>query len=169
LEANRQQLGTGSEKSNQVLETRQVDQPTHAGGVLLRKRGENLECLLVQAKGNADEWVLPKGHIEPGEKIEAAALREVKEETGVWACIDEAVGIVKYTSEKNQKKPERVTVRFYLMHAVGKGKREHRWRKVKWFPVAEAKARLARHTASQQALESARKRRSARQDSRDKL
>ena len=31
---------------------------------------------------NVSEWRIPKGHIEPGESAEQAALREVTEETG---------------------------------------------------------------------------------------
>ena len=33
------------------------------------------------------EWVFPKGWIDPGETVEQAALREVREETGVQAEI----------------------------------------------------------------------------------
>lgn len=43
------------------------------------------------------EWVLPKGKVEPGEALEAAALREVEEETGVRAEILRPVGRSEYT------------------------------------------------------------------------
>ena len=43
---------------------------THGGQVLLLH------------KHRLDEYVLPKGHVEPGETVEQAALREVREETG---------------------------------------------------------------------------------------
>ena len=42
--------------------------------------------LIERAKGAlAGYWSLPGGHIEPGETARAAALREVREETGVEA------------------------------------------------------------------------------------
>lgn len=51
------------------------------------------EVLLVQrGRGNLKGlWSLPGGHIEPGETARAAAVREVREETGVEA---ELVGLV---------------------------------------------------------------------------
>lgn len=48
-----------------------------------RRSPRGAEVLLVTAKGNPKEWVLPKGHIEPGESPEAAAVREVREEAGI--------------------------------------------------------------------------------------
>ena len=47
---------------------------SHAGGVVVRATDGELQFLLVEAK-DRDIWVLPKGHIEPGETPEAAAMR----------------------------------------------------------------------------------------------
>jgi 8-oxo-dGTP pyrophosphatase MutT (NUDIX family) len=47
------------------------------GGIV--RRGDQV---LILHKHTLDEYVLPKGHVEPGETLEQAALREVQEETG---------------------------------------------------------------------------------------
>lgn len=53
-----------------------------AGGVVLSRDGR------VLVLGHVDgAWVFPKGHIEPGESSEAAAVREVEEEAGVSAAL----------------------------------------------------------------------------------
>lgn len=38
---------------------------------------------LVKAKHTPTEWIFPKGHIEPGETREPAAVRELSEEAGI--------------------------------------------------------------------------------------
>jgi 8-oxo-dGTP pyrophosphatase MutT (NUDIX family) len=48
-----------------------------AGGIVVREG----RVLLLRKRG-LGEIVLPKGHVEPGETPEAAALRETREETG---------------------------------------------------------------------------------------
>jgi 8-oxo-dGTP pyrophosphatase MutT (NUDIX family) len=54
---------------------------TSAGGVVFRNgRGGPLFLLIRDSYRN---WGFPKGHIEKGESSEAAALREVREETGL--------------------------------------------------------------------------------------
>jgi len=53
-----------------------------AGGVVVRLRDVGPEVLLVR-EGGVLSFVLPKGHVEPGESQEAAARREIAEEAGV--------------------------------------------------------------------------------------
>lgn len=48
-----------------------------AGGIVVNDRGE---WLMIHRNGR---WDLPKGHLEPYETLEACAVREVAEETGV--------------------------------------------------------------------------------------
>lgn len=67
--------------------TPRPDGLTHAGGVVYRRSGKEPRFMLVAASRKRSEWVLPKGHIEPGEDPRNTAVREVKEETGHWARI----------------------------------------------------------------------------------
>jgi diadenosine hexaphosphate hydrolase (ATP-forming) len=61
--------------------------PTHAGGVVARLDAGRPRYLLVRARRDPTQWVFPKGHVEPGETSEQAAVREVREEAGVRARI----------------------------------------------------------------------------------
>lgn len=63
-------------------------------------------------------WVLPKGHIEPGETPEAAAEREVQEEAGVRAVIVGPAGESEFVVDG---KP--VHVIFFLMQYRGEAER----------------------------------------------
>jgi 8-oxo-dGTP diphosphatase len=52
-----------------------------AGGVVFRHRDDAIDILMIQdLKGR---WTIPKGHVEPGERIEQTVLREITEETGL--------------------------------------------------------------------------------------
>ncbi len=55
-----------------------------AGAFVYRKRASSIELLLLKRKGS-DAYDLPKGHIEKGENAVQAAVREIKEETGLDA------------------------------------------------------------------------------------
>ena len=58
-----------------------VREPT-AGGIVFRRRKDGeVEFLLYQDA--RERWTIPKGHIEPGETAQAAAIREVGEEAGL--------------------------------------------------------------------------------------
>ena len=55
-------------------------QEVSAGGVVFRRRREGIRFVLIKAGGR---WSFPKGNIEKGETPDAAALREISEETGL--------------------------------------------------------------------------------------
>ena len=59
----------------------QAQRETSAGGVVFRvEAGAPLFLLIRDSYAN---WGFPKGHLESGERAEDAALREVREETGL--------------------------------------------------------------------------------------
>ncbi|WP_145194874.1 NUDIX domain-containing protein [Planctomycetes bacterium Poly30] len=89
---------------------------THAGGVVLRLQpGASPLVLVVRpSSGSRSEWVLPKGHIEPGESAEEAAVREVAEEAGVAASDPHYVGFIRYEASRGH-----VSCAFYSMNEDG--------------------------------------------------
>lgn len=78
-----------------------------AGGIILWR---DRVVLRRTAKG---EWVFPKGWIDPGETPLQAALREVREETGIRAEVIRFAGEVPYEAEGEMR-----PVSYYLMRVV---------------------------------------------------
>jgi 8-oxo-dGTP diphosphatase len=78
-----------------------------AGGVVV---GDDDRIALVH-RPRYDDWSLPKGKLDPGEAPEAAALREVEEETGVRARLVRELPPVEYRDAKDRPK----RVRYWLM------------------------------------------------------
>jgi 8-oxo-dGTP diphosphatase len=66
-----------------------------AGGVVYSYTpAGNLTLLLIRDRHKA--WTLPKGHLEPGEDDETAALREIAEETGISCVLERPLTRVRY-------------------------------------------------------------------------
>lgn len=86
-----------------------------AGGIVFKKENEKLEILLIRVK---NRWSFPKGNIEKGEPKDKAALREVKEETGVDAEIIKYLGEVDYWYNTGLTKIHKF-VYYYLMKYAG--------------------------------------------------
>lgn len=39
------------------------------------------------------QWGIPSGHVEPGESVEQAIIREIKEETGLTVKVSKMIGV----------------------------------------------------------------------------
>lgn len=111
---------------------------SHAGGVVFRIRDKKIEYLLVRPSNGAQEWLLPKGHIEKGETVEETALREVKEETRVVAEICAFLDFT-YFSVRD----DHVCVANYLMKYVEGTDDVSQGRKIKWCTIGEARSQLS--------------------------
>jgi 8-oxo-dGTP pyrophosphatase MutT (NUDIX family) len=114
----------------------EVHEPTHAGGVVHRERGGEREFLLVTARRDPRHWVLPKGHIEPGETAEAAAVREVAEESGVGGTVEEGLGetVLELAGARQR-------IRWFLLRFEREGAHAE-GRATAWLPAGEASERL---------------------------
>jgi 8-oxo-dGTP pyrophosphatase MutT (NUDIX family) len=86
---------------------------THAGGVVFRN-SDNQTLYLVVSSSDGANWVLPKGHIEPGESVEAAALRELAEEAGVLGEVVDHLSIQHF--KKGNKEG---VVQYFLIRELG--------------------------------------------------
>jgi 8-oxo-dGTP diphosphatase len=80
-----------------------------AGGVVMR---DGRVALVHRPK--YDDWTLPKGKLDGGETWEDAALREVREETGLSCALREELESTHYTDRKGRPK----TVRYWRMEPL---------------------------------------------------
>lgn len=107
-----------------------------AGGVVFRLTSGVPEILVVKAK-KKDVWIFPKGHVNKKEKKKDAAVREVKEESGVEARVLRKL----HPKLRFQSDEETVSVRYFLMECTSEGSSPE-GRPKKWLAPAEALKQL---------------------------
>jgi 8-oxo-dGTP pyrophosphatase MutT (NUDIX family) len=134
---------------------------TSAGGVVCDDRPDGRRWVLLIARRNAagkPQWTLPKGRIEEGETDAEAAAREVREETGYGAAIDDLLGTIEYWFVW---RPDQVRyhkfVHYFFMWWDGQepGPRDDEAEHVEWVPLEVALVRLA-HRNERKLVEKAR-------------
>jgi 8-oxo-dGTP diphosphatase len=86
-----------------------------AGGVVVRLAPGGSEEVLLVHRPRYDDWSLPKGKLDRGESFEAAAVREVEEETGLRCRLGREIGETRYTDSRGRPK----VVRYWRMEPDG--------------------------------------------------
>jgi 8-oxo-dGTP pyrophosphatase MutT (NUDIX family) len=110
-----------------------------AGGVVVRDRS----CVVIVPRRRTADGsrvlALPKGHPDPGETPEAAALREVREEAGVRASLVEKLGDVRYFYQRGGRRIAKL-VSFYLLAYEGgePTEHDHEVEEARWMELSEA-------------------------------
>jgi polyphosphate kinase len=126
-----QQVARDRVRARQTDAERQEGGLRAAGGVVIRETGTETQVLVVH-RPRYDDWSLPKGELEDGEDWQAAAQREVEEETGVVTELGRELTPIHYTDRDGDAK----TVRWWVMrpitgssslHAVDRDVDEARW------------------------------------------
>jgi len=109
-----------------------------AGGLVWDGSGEGRRLAVIRRPKYGD-WTLPKGKLEPGERSQAAAIREVGEETGCEVEITGFAGSVSYTVRGVPK-----VVLFWHMVPVSEPEFQpsEEVDEVEWLTVEEAVDRL---------------------------
>ncbi len=114
-----------------------------AGGVVVR--GTQLIAIVPRRRAADGSRVLglPKGHIDPGETALQAALREVREETGVTAEPLEELGEVRYWYRRDGRTIAKSVV-FYLLRYGGGDLADHddEVEEARWLELERAAAEL---------------------------
>lgn len=97
---------------------------TSAGGLVLRPTpgaapgalGLDAAVLLRRNRNGRLEWCLPKGHLEGQETPEEAAIREIREETGIHGTVQVDLGVIDYWFTGEDRRVHKV-VHHYLLRA----------------------------------------------------
>lgn len=67
--------------------------PIVAADTIIRLRGEPGRVVLIKRKNPPHGWALPGGFVDIGESVEAGAIREAKEETGLDVSLQALLGV----------------------------------------------------------------------------
>ena len=120
-----------------------------AGGVLVRRlRGRWVFAAIRPAGKKPGLWALPKGQIDPSERPEETAVREVAEETGAHGRVVQKLGDVRYVYTWDGERIFKV-VSFYLLRysrgRLGEILPEMRVEvdEARWLPLADGPKLLA--------------------------
>jgi len=118
-----------------------------AGGVAFRQIGTKIEIAVILVNPS-QRWQLPKGIVDEGESIEAAAIREVREEAGILATLVAPLETIEYWYIGNSggiKTKFHKFVHFFLLRYVegDVSRHDHEVAEARWVSIDEAIEMLA--------------------------
>ncbi|GGU47221.1 NUDIX hydrolase [Nocardioides albus] len=115
-----------------------------AAGVVVFREHDGLPEVALVHRPKYDDWSFPKGKVDPGETVPVAAIREVREETGLRVALGRPLRRQRYPVEAGQK------VVHYWVGRVAAGTDDDvdgyqindEIDDVEWLPVEKARERL---------------------------
>ena len=119
---------------------------TSAGGLVVDRLDGGAQGVLI---GRLDRrgrllWSLPKGHLEGMETAADAAIREVREETGISGSIVETLGTIDFWFVADGRRVHKTVHHFLLLaHGGELSDADIEVAEVAWVPLEEVSARLA--------------------------
>ena len=119
------------------------DSEFSAGGVVVRDG----RCVVIvptrRAADGSRVLALPKGHPDGRESAADAALREVREETGVEAALVEKIGDIRYWYMRGGRRIAKVVSFFLLDYVSGElDDHDHEVEHAEWMPLEQAARQL---------------------------
>ena len=113
-----------------------------AGGLVIRNLRGRPHVAVVRVRDQI--LALPKGHPEKGESARDAAMREVREETGLETTPVEKLGDIRYWYARDGDRVLKIVCFFLLRYRSGRLEdHDHEVEEALWIPLEEAPARLA--------------------------
>lgn len=110
-----------------------------AGGVIVRIHNEEKQIYIIH-RARHDDWSLPKGHIDEGEDVKTAALREIAEETGFNCSVVQKLPDYVYTLPSG----EEASVAMYEVEVLDDtAEKDDESDKAEWVSVQEAIQRIS--------------------------
>ena len=107
-----------------------------AGAIVVRAGKTGPRILLVTARRNPDNWIFPKGHVEPGETLRDAAVREAREEAGVEGKVIAPAGRMSFDFGENTYR-----ITYFVVRTEDAGE-EREGRQLRWLKYKQALKRL---------------------------
>ena len=109
-----------------------TDQCTHGGCVVYRKAEDGAQFLLVSPKRGPGaeatrEWLLPKGHLRPGELPGETALREAEEEAGILGEVVDDLDTKEFATPRGNVRARYFLVKFRHQIVPTEGQRDMVW------------------------------------------